>query len=155
MTKQSDVLRAGLSLLFRLRGVLDPTQAIPGSSASLSEAMALQELVSRTEATQSELGSHLGLEKSTISRLIDAMVGKGWVVKERDPSNRRYHQVRLTDAGRHTAAELADAMRRRHERILASLSEAERRAVTVGLPALGRAMAAELDRTHRAQQQPD
>ncbi|GGQ77070.1 MarR family winged helix-turn-helix transcriptional regulator [Couchioplanes azureus] len=149
MKEDSDVLQVGLSMLFRLRGVLDPTQAIPGLSASLSEAMALQELLSRSEATQSELGSHLGLEKSTVSRLIDAMASKGWVIKERDANNRRYHKVRLTDPGRRTALELADAMGRRHERILASLSEAERHAVAVGLPALGRAMAAELDRARR------
>lgn len=151
MTEQPDVLQMGLGILFRLRGVLDPTQALPGLNASLSEAMALQELLARGEVTQSEVGDHLGLEKSTVSRLVDAMAGKGWVGKERDPNNRRYHRVRLTDTGRRVALDLAEAMRRRHERILAGLSEAERQAVALGLPALGRAMAAELNRAHQAE----
>jgi DNA-binding MarR family transcriptional regulator len=142
------VVQQGLGCLFRMRGVLDPAQAIPGLGASLSEAMALQELRARGQATQSQLGDFLGLEKSTVSRLVEAMSGKGWVVKERDPANRRFAQVRLTEAGERVAAELADAMRARHERILAALTPAERHAVAVGLAALGRAMATELGASH-------
>ncbi|GGQ48323.1 MarR family winged helix-turn-helix transcriptional regulator [Couchioplanes azureus] len=146
MVDEPDSLRQGLGLLFRLRGVLDPTRAIPGLGASLSEAMTLQELHARGRASQWELGDFLGLEKSTVSRLVDALAAKGWVTKERDPANRRFAQVRLTEAGVRTAAEVAAVMRARHERILAALTPAEREAVAVGLTALVREMAAELDR---------
>ncbi|OJF10565.1 DNA-binding MarR family transcriptional regulator [Couchioplanes caeruleus] len=150
MADEPDLLEQGLGLLFRLRGVLDPTRAVPGLGASLSEAMALQELHSRGPASQSELGEFLGLEKSTVSRLVDALTVKGWVVKERDPANRRFARVRLTDAGVRTTAGICAAMQARHERILAALTPVERKAVAVGLTALTREMAAELDRAAEA-----
>jgi len=140
-----DILGSTMSWLFRLRGVLDPAQAVPGLGASLSEALALGQLAAG-ELTQQELGSRMALEKSTVSRLVDAMAAKGWVDKERDPGNRRYRKVRLTAAGQHAEATVADAIRQRHARILASLTSDERAAVTVALGALGRAMSQEFGR---------
>jgi DNA-binding MarR family transcriptional regulator len=129
--------------LFRRRGVLDPSRAVPGLGASVSETLALGYLAAG-QATQHELGAHLGLEKSTVSRLVVGMVEKGWVERDRDPGNRRFQKVVLTEQGRLAATQIAEAMRQRHARWLAALSPAEREALAVGLPALVRAMTAEL-----------
>jgi DNA-binding MarR family transcriptional regulator len=137
-----DILGHAMGWIFRLRGVLDPAHAVPGLGASMSEAMALGQLATGG-LTQQELGSRLGLEKSTVSRLVDAMTTKGWVDKEPDPANRRYRTVRLTAAGRRAATEVATAIRHRHARILAALTTEERAAVTVAVHALMRAMAEE------------
>jgi len=120
--------------------VLDPAQAAAGLGVSVSEAMALRHLT-HGACTQQELGSYLGLEKSTVSRLVDALVDKGWVEKERDPGNRRYRTVGLTAAGAEAAARVSKAVRQRHARMLASLTGEERRALAVALPALLRALA--------------
>jgi DNA-binding MarR family transcriptional regulator len=118
--------------LFRLRGVLDPTGAVPGLGASVSEIMTLTRL-SESPANQQTLVGFLGLEKSTVSRLIDSMIRKGWVEKERDESNRRYQLVRLTAAGRRAARETGNAMHRRHVSMAKSLSEQERTVMVKGV----------------------
>lgn len=139
-----DALELAMSRLFRLRGVLDSSQVVPGIGVSASESMALGHLVAG-ETTQQELGAHLGLEKSTVSRLVDGMVQKGWVEKGRDPDNRRYQKLVLTPAGQVAAGQIMHAMRERHSRWIASLSPAERDALSIGLTALVRAMSEEFD----------
>lgn len=136
------VLEMAMDGLFRQRGVLDPSRAVPGLGASLSEALALGYL-SAGPCVQHELGSYLSLEKSTVSRLVAGMTDKGWVERARDPSNRRFQKVVLTAAGRHVAVRIAEATRMRHERWLSALSAEEQRALAVGLPALLRAMSTE------------
>ena len=118
--------------LFSLRGVLDPAGAVPGLGASVSEVMTLAHLRERP-VTQLELGDVLGLEKSTVSRLVESMARKGWVEKERDRSNRRYQLVRLTAAGSRAAREAGKAMHRRHHAMAEHLSDADRRAMIVGM----------------------
>lgn len=129
--------------LFRLRGVLDSSQVVPGLGVSASESMALGHLVAVGETTQQELGSHLGLEKSTVSRLVDGMVQKGWVAKKRDPENRRYQKLALTPIGEQAAKQIMEAMRERHARWIAGLTPHEREALAIGLTALVRAMSDE------------
>jgi DNA-binding MarR family transcriptional regulator len=134
-----ELLELAMSRLFLLRGVLDPSQVASDLGMSVSEAMGLRYLA-LGPSTQQALGSHLGLEKSTVSRLVDAMAAKGWVSKERDARNRRYRSVELTNAGRRAAASVAAAMRDRHMHMLASFSTEERHALTVALPALVRSL---------------
>ncbi|WP_327287081.1 MarR family winged helix-turn-helix transcriptional regulator [Streptomyces sp. NBC_01198] len=138
-----DVLELAMDGLFRRRGVLDPSRVVPGLGASLSESLALGYLATGS-CVQHELGSYLGLEKSTVSRLVAGMTEKGWVERGRDPDNRRFQKVVLTGLGRRAATQIAEAMRQRHERWLAALSPEEQQALAIGLPALVRAMTAEL-----------
>lgn len=135
-------LDQAMAQLFRLRGMLDPSPATSGLGVSVSEAMALARLA-EGPTSQQRLAIHLALEKSTVSRLVDAMVAKGWVSKAKDPDNRRFQIVKLTPAGSAEAAAVTDAIRRRRARILSALTPEERRAVAVALPALVRAIAAE------------
>lgn len=137
-----EVLDAAMGRFLGMRGVLDPAQAVPNFGVSMSEAMTLRHL-SEGALTQHELGARLGLEKSTVSRLVDAMAGKDWVEKARDPSNRRYQRVRLTPSGSRAAARIAEAVRRRHARWFDALTAEEREALAVGLGALVRAIAEE------------
>lgn len=128
--------------LFRLRGVLDPTGAVPGLGASVSEIMALTRL-DESPANQQALVGFLGLEKSTVSRLIDGMIRKGWVEKERDASNRRYQLVRLTASGKRAARETTKAMHRRHVVMAQALSDSERKLMIDGV----RVLVSALERT--------
>jgi DNA-binding MarR family transcriptional regulator len=134
-----DVLELAMDGLFRQRGVLDPSRVVPGLGASLSESLALGYLAAGA-CVQHELGSYLGLEKSTVSRLVAGMTEKGWVERGRCPDNRRFQKVLLTAPGQRAAAQIAEAMKQRHERWLAALSAEEQQALAIGLPALLRAM---------------
>lgn len=134
--------------LFRLRGVFDPSTAVPGLGASVSEIMAMA-FLSDQAVTQQQLGRLLGLEKSTVSRLVDAMAAKGWATRERDPENRRHATVSLTGAGRRAARRVGDAMRRRHEAMLESMTAHERATMIQGLTLLVTALEREYAKTGR------
>ena len=59
-----------------------------------------------------ELADFLGLEKSTMSGLIDRAEQRGLVVRERSASDRRAVDVFMTKAGRELAARVEDDVRR-------------------------------------------
>ncbi len=133
------MLDLAMDRLFRLRGVLDPSQIAADLGMSVSEALALRHLIAGP-CTQQELGNSLGLEKSTVSRLVDAMVRKGWLRKGPMPGNRRHRTIGLTTAGVNAAAIVSQAMHHRHERMLSALTTEEHRALAIALPALVRAL---------------
>ena len=133
-----DELRRALQRLVRLGGLLEPHQHA-GLKMSLSEVMALGELGEVEGMSQQELGQLLGLEKSTVSRLAAGLERRGWITRERTPSNRRFNQLRLTEEGRAVAGRLGGELRTRHEQLLGALTPAERDALAVGLAGLARA----------------
>jgi DNA-binding MarR family transcriptional regulator len=110
---------------------------------SVSEARALIELVAARGIAQGELGSLLGLEKSTVSRLAAGLERKGWVRRGRDEGNQRYVRLYLTSEGGVIAAQLWRAWQSRQARILGSLSPEERAGLSAGLRGLVRGLAAE------------
>lgn len=60
--------------------------------------------------TVSELGARLGLDSGTLSPLVRRLEGRGLVTRERRSTDERMVTVSLTDAGRTTRAELAEAV---------------------------------------------
>ena len=132
-----DELRRALRRLVRLGGLLEAHEHA-GLKMSLSEVMALGELADVEEMSQQKLGQLLGLEKSTVSRLAAALESRGWLARERTPSNRRFYQLRLTETGRAVAERLGADLRVRHEQLLSALTPAERDALTIGLAGLAR-----------------
>jgi DNA-binding MarR family transcriptional regulator len=147
-------------LLTQLLRAVSPGEARNGSAAgspsvaagpaatglpqpSESEARALIELVKARGIAQGELGSLLGLEKSTVSRLAASLERKGWIRRGRDVGNQRYVRLYLTPEGAAVADRLWDAWHSRQTRILAALSDEERDGLSRGLRGLVRGLAAE------------
>src|SRR5689334_20967294 len=116
-----DELRRLMQRLVRLGGLLEPHQH-DGLTMSLSDVMALGELGDVEGMSQQELGQRLGLEKSTVSRLAGGLERRGWITRERTPSNRRLYQLRLTESGRALAEQLGAELRVRHELLLGALT---------------------------------
>lgn len=87
---------------------------------SLTQVRVLAILRDRTPR-MSELADHLGLDRSTVSGLIDRAVARGLVDRITDPDDGRSARVRLTDAGhglaRIGAAEVAAGLASRVERL--------------------------------------
>ncbi|MGV8909015.1 MAG: MarR family winged helix-turn-helix transcriptional regulator [Propionicimonas sp.] len=108
-----------------------------GIGASASELFAMEELTA-APLTQCELTSRLGLEKSTVSRLVSGLEAKGWVSRNRHVHNRRFAEVTLSAAGRDAAERAADNLQRRHTELFAALTRDERTALAVGVAALTR-----------------
>jgi DNA-binding MarR family transcriptional regulator len=132
--------------LVRLASVLHPDQGASGHSFPLSQAFALHELDTSEALSQGDLANRLRLEKSTVSRLVAEMEQEGLLERERDPGNRRYYRLRLTDRGRAAHARMAAGFHERHDRLVSGMTTAEREALLVGLPALIRVLQHEVNR---------
>jgi MarR family transcriptional regulator for hemolysin len=74
--------------------------------ASLAEAggslpvwLTLLSIKSRAPANQRELAGMIGIQGATLTHHLNAMEKQDLLTRRRDPSNRRVHQVELTEAG--------------------------------------------------------
>lgn len=56
--------------------------------------------------TNSELSRKMMLDPSTLVPSVDALVKRGYVVRHRDPNDRRRHPLSLTENGRHILHDL-------------------------------------------------
>jgi DNA-binding MarR family transcriptional regulator len=134
-----DELRRGLQQLIRLSRILEP-HSRAGTHASLSEVMALGELADVEAMSQHELARLLGLEKSTVSRLVAGLVDRGWVSRERNPDNRRLYRLQLTHDGQAAARQIGKQLRTQHTQLLSGLTPAERQGLAIGLAGIARVL---------------
>ena len=67
---------------------------------SVTQCYALGALFERDELTLNELAAELYLDKSTASRVVDALVAKGYATRTPRPDDRRAVALQLTAAGR-------------------------------------------------------
>jgi DNA-binding MarR family transcriptional regulator len=82
------------------------------------------------------IGTHPGIDatrlseiiyfdRSTIGDVLDRMEGKGWILRESTPSDRRIKRLGLSPDGREVLQQVEPGIRRVQERLLAPLSAAE------------------------------
>jgi len=145
----NDELRRAMRRLVRSGGLLEP-HPHAGLKVSLSEMMALGELSEVEALSQNELGRLLGLEKSTVSRLAAGLEHRGWIDREREPSNRRVYRLQLTPEGRAVAERLGAELQSHHTQLLGALTPDERAGLAVGLAGLVRV----LEEHHALHQEP-
>ena len=100
----------------------------------------LTELARTGPLPLSELGTRVSLEKSWVSRAVEAMVERGLVTKEPNPSDARSWLVTLTDEGVRTVNELNQTLDSHAEQLLGSLNTRERAAVENSLLLLMKAL---------------
>jgi DNA-binding MarR family transcriptional regulator len=135
-SEQAERLHDLLMELVRAAGLLQPDQAVPGHPVSLSQAFALHELDAGVPLSQRDLAERLRLEKSSVSRMVAEMERKEFLVRERDPNDRRQYRLRLTDRGRAAHAGMASIFHGQHQGWVAAMTRTERAALLKGLPAL-------------------
>lgn len=73
-----------------------------------------------------ELAEAIGVDQPRASRLVQAAVGDGLVVREADPDDARRTRVRLTDAGRDAVRAAGAGRRRAIEAALDGFTDDER-----------------------------
>lgn len=95
--------------LIRAFGLLDVERTPCGEPMSASAAHALAELEATDGLPQRDLASRLRLEKSTVSRLVSDLEGRGWLTRQRDGADGRVVRLRLTEHGRRVAGRVATA----------------------------------------------
>jgi DNA-binding MarR family transcriptional regulator len=79
------------------------------------------------EPTMNALGRHLGLDKSSISGLVDRAQRRGLVIRTVSATDRRAFRVSITDAGRRLAEQGAARFTERIEMLAAGLPDTDRR----------------------------
>jgi DNA-binding MarR family transcriptional regulator len=126
--------------VFREMGAHRPEQLLPGWSLSLSEIYALGILMERAPLSQQDLGIALALEKSSVSRLVQQLQQRGWVLREHDARDSRLRLLRLTEEGMRIAEQLQRNMFEAHATLFERLTPNEQAALLEGLTALRRAL---------------
>ncbi|HEX6418923.1 MAG TPA: MarR family transcriptional regulator [Acidimicrobiales bacterium] len=120
----------------RAFGLHRPDETPCGTPVPVSEAHALAVLAEHGPLTQKALAGHLALRKSTVSRLVDQVVARGWAERTTSPDDGRCRLVGLTARGREAAAGLQRARAARFARLLDHIPPPERPAVLAALATL-------------------
>lgn len=120
----------------RAFGLHRPDETPCGAPVPVSEAHALAVLADHGPLSQRGLGEALGLTKSTVSRLVDQLVQRGWAARTTGEGDARQRLVGLTPEGDKAAASIASRRAERMARILDQIPEADRPMVLAALDAL-------------------
>jgi DNA-binding MarR family transcriptional regulator len=86
--------------------------------------------------SQQEAARRLGVDRTTMVALFDALEDKGLVARHPDAADRRKNVVELTDAGRSTLRGATDAADQAERDFLAPLTEPAARQLRAGLQTL-------------------
>ena len=76
--------------------------------------------------SQVEMAERLGIDRNTMTLLLDDLEAKEMVTRRRDPRDRRAHLVTLTEAGRNVLAQSTALAQRTNDEVFAPLSASER-----------------------------
>jgi DNA-binding MarR family transcriptional regulator len=126
--KHLDELRDALAQMsFTLMAVL--TEVAAEHDLSLTQLRVLGILRDR-EPTMAELANFTGLERSTISGLIDRAAHRGLVAKTADPHDGRSVRVTLTDSARELVPQVNGAIGDRIEPLTRRLNTGEQKRLT-------------------------
>lgn len=109
---------------------------------TLAQCHPLLEIDLRGQTTLVELAQSLELDKSTLSRTVDALVNKGLVSRTPHPDDRRYTRLTLTDAGKRICADINSRSDAHYRKVFQRIPESEHDEVMKGFTLLARAMTA-------------
>jgi DNA-binding MarR family transcriptional regulator len=82
--------------------------------------------------SQQELAGRLDLLPSRVVSFVDELESRGYVVRQRNTTDRRLYALHLTDGGREIMAELAKVARQ-HDRLMSAGLDDEQRSTLRGL----------------------
>lgn len=83
--------------------------------------------------SQLELASHLGVDRTVMTYLLDDLEGAGLIERRPDPSDRRARRIAATDAGRELLAQLGRRLAAAEDQVLAGLEDQQDRQEFRGL----------------------
>jgi DNA-binding MarR family transcriptional regulator len=112
---------------------------------SVTQCYALEALVRRGGMTLNDLAAQLYLDKSTASRVVDALERKGYVARSPHPSDGRSLLLEPTGAGRELEGRIRESILAEERQLLSDFSPEIRQAMTLLIRRLGRAAAAAVE----------
>jgi DNA-binding MarR family transcriptional regulator len=123
---ESDQLTEQMIVFIRAFGLHRPEQTSRGEPVGASEAHALV-ILRRGAINHGKLARALQLQRSSVSRLVQQLVKRGWAARAVADRDRRVVLVRLTRKGQIAAKYLARARRAKFRHILASVGAGRQR----------------------------
>lgn len=83
------------------------TRKVEAHGVSVAEWTILRQLLGTDEAHPSQLAGRMAMTRGAITKLIDRLLEKGYVVRQAGTSDRRFQSIRLTASGRKLVPVLA------------------------------------------------
>lgn len=112
---------------------------------SVSQCYALEAIVLRGPLSVNELAAELYLDKSTTSRVVDALEKKGYAVRRAHAEDRRVLQLEATPEGRRLHARIEEEILAGERDLLAGFPHEVRRSMAELIGRLARAAADRVD----------
>lgn len=119
---------------------------------SFTQFATLLYLENQAKVNLTEIATVLSRSLPAISRMVDGLVRRGFVVREEDQADRRVKQLRLSDEGRQFIAAMEQARVRAQLAVMDFLSESEYADVARAMELLAHAAAR---RAHSEQHEPN
>lgn len=132
-------LRELIRLLVRHLGLLEKSEA-SCCGISLAQCHAIIEIGRACEISLNELAEILGLDNSTMSRTVNNLVEKDFVIRETDANDRRYVKIKLTEKGYEIYSSIESNMDNYYKDVMDSIPEEKRDQVIESLRLLDNAI---------------
>jgi DNA-binding MarR family transcriptional regulator len=100
--------------------------AVDGAEITPGQFGVLVVIATNAGLSQTQLGTALGIDRSTVVAVIDRLEARGWVVREVSPHDRRSHALRLSAEGTAALARLTERVRAHEQSIARRLTAAEK-----------------------------
>ncbi len=143
LRRDTEELHAALTALVRIYQFRD-RDGICCYDLSVTQYYALDTLIARGPLTVGDLAAALYLEKSTMSRVIDGVVRRGYIERRRHPDDARAVLLNATGAGRELHGRIRAGTIAQQERLLAEFDPEVRQATARLIAHLARAVAGQL-----------
>jgi MarR family 2-MHQ and catechol resistance regulon transcriptional repressor len=144
LTRDTEELYDALEDLLRVYQFRDRDR-ICCFDVSVSQCYALEGLVRRGSMTLNDLAAYLYLDKSTASRVVDALERKGYAARLPHPKDGRASLLEATSDGRTLEEKIRESILTEERQLLADFPSEIRQSMTVVLRRLARAAAASVE----------
>lgn len=125
MTKDTQSLMRSLQSIAELLKTLDENEK-SCCGVTLAQCHALVEIGDQGSLSLMDLAGKLGLDKSTLSRTVNNLVGQGYCLRQENPEDRRYVQIALTPDGVQMYEKVKRGMERFYTDLYRAIPEEER-----------------------------
>jgi DNA-binding MarR family transcriptional regulator len=113
-----------ISAIYRHLQVLISAELAPYRVGS-GQYIFLMAIASQQPITQKALSEKLFIDKTTTAKAIMKLEAEGYVRREPDPADNRYHLLYLTDSGREVVPKVQEALARVKNKTRNGISDAE------------------------------
>lgn len=122
---ETDALNAYIKLMRASESVTARIHAVLPAGLTISQFGALETLLHRGPMCQSDLAAKLLMSGGNITLVVSNLEKNKWISRDRDPDDRRFITVSLTESGRTYIAELFPLVAAAIAREFSALSPAE------------------------------